>query len=98
MFLPKFLQSCFWSYNLKNIDIKNDKQLIIQQILNYGNWQALCWLFDNYSKRDIVKAIKNPLRGRWFKQILDYWSFIFDLKISWRRYQKAVFDIKPNFR
>jgi len=32
--LPKFLEPVLWSYNLKDINIKKDQNLIIQQVLN----------------------------------------------------------------
>ena len=95
--LPRFLQSALWSYDINKIDVKKDRNLIIQQVLNYGNWETICWLFNNYPEKDIVNIIKNPLRGRWFEQVLDYWSLIFNLKISRNKYNKAIFDINPKF-
>ena len=95
--LPNFLQSALWSYDLKKLNKEKDKNLIITHILNYGNWEQVCWLFENYSKKEIINVIKNPLKGRGFKEILDYWSFIFDFKILKNKYQKAIFDINPKF-
>lgn len=95
---PRFLQSVLWSYDISKMDINKDKELIIQQVLNYGNWQALQWLFDNYKRCEIIKIINNPSRGRWFESVLGYWSLIFNLKINREKYRSAIFDINPHFR
>jgi hypothetical protein len=39
--LPEFLQTCLWSYDLKELDPKDprDRRLIITQVLNHGTWE-----------------------------------------------------------
>ncbi|MBU1486743.1 hypothetical protein KKH56_01660 [bacterium] len=46
MAVPKFLQSALWSYDLSKMDAgnKDDKRIIIEQVLNYGIWEQLKWL------------------------------------------------------
>ena len=54
--IPKFVAPCLWSCNINKLDLQKDKQLIITQVLNYGNEKRMRWLYSVYSKNDI----KNP--------------------------------------
>jgi len=53
---PKLLKSVLWSYDLKKIDLKADKVLIIKQIMNYGTKPATDWMFKHYSRGEIKKV------------------------------------------
>jgi hypothetical protein len=78
--IPKFIQPYLWSYDLKKIDLKKDKERIITNILNLGDRKATKWLFKQYSKEEIKEIIKNPLPGEWNEKSLNYWSFILNVK------------------
>jgi len=95
MRLPKHVRHCFWSYDLSSIDIAKEKHLIIQQILNYGNWQAIKWLFKVYANRDIKEVLKSPHRGIWWKRVLNFWLTIFNLHIPKDVFALAVKEIDP---
>lgn len=97
MALPKFLQPCFPSYNVRNLDRTRDKNLIITQILNYGTEKDLEWLTKNYSKKEVKKVLLKPDKGMWLKEVLVYWQKILDLKIPKSVFQKAILDINPHF-
>ncbi len=97
MALPKFLQPCFPSYNVRNLDRIRDKNLIITQILNYGTEKDLKWLTKNYSKKDVKQVLSAPDKGMWLKEVLLYWQKILDLKIPKSVFQKAILDINPHF-
>lgn len=97
MALPKFLQPCFPSYNVKTLDKNRHKKLIITEILNYGTEKDLEWLAKTYSKNDLKQVLSRPDKGVWLKEVLTYWQKIFDLKISKRDFQKAILDINPHF-
>jgi hypothetical protein len=97
MGLPKFLQPCFPSWDVKNLDKTKDKKLIITQILNYGTEKDLEWLTKVYSKRDLRQVISKPSRGVWLKDVLLYWQKILGLKIKKSDFQKAILDINPHF-
>jgi len=97
MGLPKFLQPCFPSWDVKNLNKVKDKKLIITQILNYGTEKDLEWLTKAYSKKDLEQVISKPSKGVWLKEVLLYWQKILDLKIKKSDFQKAVLDINPHF-
>lgn len=96
--LPKFLQSALWSYDAKKMDIKADKELIIQQILNYGIEKQIEWLFKTYSKKEIKDVLSHPRRGSWQADVLNYWLKIFDVKLNKDIYELAIFDLVPSLK
>lgn len=96
MALPKFLQSSLWSYDIKKMDVKADKDLIIQQVLNYGTEKQLKWLFETYSEKEIKEVLRHPRRGCWYADVLNYWFNIFDLKIDKDSYELAIREINPS--
>lgn len=95
--LPKFLQSVLWSYDLDAFDPDNpfDRRLIITQVLNHGSWKQIQWLLNYYSKKDLVEALKNPPKGVWYKDSLNYWLEMLNLKLPKETYQKAIFNLHP---
>jgi len=97
--LPKFLQSALWSYDLKKIDTsdKSDQRIIIEQILNYGTWKQLKWLVNTYSWEEIKQVVKNPSRGIWTEQSLNYWTKFCKIKLSAKMYNKSIMRLEPNF-
>jgi len=98
MALPKFLQPYLASYDLSGLDIKRDKRTIITAILNIGDTQAVKWLLKTYSLSDIKDAVKNPARGVWMKESLNYWRKVLEIKIPQRVSELAVFDLAPRPR
>ena len=93
--LPNFLQSALWSYNIKKMDVDKDKKLIMEQILNYGTWKQLKWLLNNYSWREIKNVVKNPARGCWRDDVLNYWLLFFNIKMSKSKKERALFNLCP---
>jgi len=50
--IPDHILRCFWSYDLTELDLDRHKNVIITQVLNYGDWQGVKWLYENYSEDD----------------------------------------------
>lgn len=95
MTIPKFLQPCLASYDLAKLDIKHDKKLIITQVLNKGNYQALRWLGKTYSQREIKKTVASPTPGMWLKSTLLYWLKILNIKLPKKIFDRAVLNLQP---
>ena len=93
--LPFFLRSCLWSYNLKKLDLEKDKALIIEHILNYGGDEPVKWLLKTYTKRDIISVLKNPSRGFWYEESLNFWLLVSNIKLDKETYEKAIKKIYP---
>jgi len=94
--IPLKMKWLFWSYDVKSLDLKKDKDYIITQTLNYGSWEDLKWLYKVYSEKEIKEVIKNPSRGLWFEKVLNFWLTIFNIKLKKNIYQKAIFNINPS--
>jgi len=95
MAVPRFLQPYLASYDISKMSPKEDKKIIVTQILNTGDTQATRWLFRNYSLEEIKEAIRHPLRGMWFPQSLSYWKKVFNVKISSPAYKLALSIFEP---
>ena len=95
--IPKELKSVLWSYDLSKMDIEKSKKLIIQQVLNYGDWDDLKWLYRAYSKEDIAGVVKNPRRGIWFENVLNFWCLMLKIKLPRKVRERAIFRLGPEF-
>ncbi len=95
--IPQKMKWLFWSYNIDSIDLRDDKDYIITQVLNHGNWQDLKWLFRAYSQKEIKEVVKNPGRGVWFEKVLNFWSTLFNIRFKKDIQRKAIFNINPTF-
>ncbi len=93
--IPASVAHCLWSYDLSSIDARRDRDLIITQVLNYGDWQGLKWLFKTYPEREIRNIVANPRRGLWFKQVLNFWCLILNVKLSRPLMDRAIFRLGP---
>ncbi len=93
--IPQNIMPCLWSYDVENIDTAKDKETIITRVLNYGDAERIKWLYSVYSEKDIKKVILNPLRGRWFEKVLNFWEIILKIKIPKEKREKAVFRLEP---
>lgn len=95
--IPRRLRSVLWSYDIRTIDREKDKDLIIQQALNYGDWRDLRWLFRAYRAMEIRRVVRNPRRGVWFDEVLDFWCRILKVRLPRRVKERAIFRIEPQF-
>ena len=76
--LPRSVQTTLWSYNTNKLDVKRDKERIIQQTLNNGSLEAVEWLKQAYSKEELQDTIRQSSAGEWSKKSLNYWSLMLD--------------------
>ena len=96
MGLPKFLQPYLPSYDISSLP-GNDTAVareIITQVLNLGDEKAVTWIFKTYTLGKIKSAVKNPQRGVWGEESLNYWRQI--LKVGKiKNYETALQKIYP---
>lgn len=95
--IPKFLQSVLWSYNLNEMDLEEDKEIIIRQVLNYGSWEDIKWLYSVYREKEIKEIVSHPKKGLWFEKVLNFWEKMFDIHIPKKIRHQSIFDIRPHF-
>jgi len=89
--VPASIARCLWSYDISELDFDRDKDLIITQVLNYGDWQAVKWLYGTYSEEDVQQVVKRPRKGAWFKRTLTFWLTIFQIDLSPQEFERATF-------
>jgi len=78
--IPNSVQKVLWSYDLSKIDIKKDKEKIIFNVLNFGDLESVSWLWQQYSREELKKIIKNSIANNWSSKSLNYWSIFFETK------------------
>ncbi|MCD6265408.1 MAG: hypothetical protein J7K02_05495 [Deltaproteobacteria bacterium] len=89
--IPDHILRCFWSYDLTELDLDRHKNFIITQVLNYGDWQGVKWLYENYSEDDLKQVIKEPRRGLWFKRALNFWLTVLEIDLPPKEFDRATF-------
>jgi len=96
MAIPKFLQPYLWSYDLSQMNTKEDKVIIITQVLNFGDKRAIKWLFKTYTIPEIKSVLKKPQRGLWLEKSINYWTKILNVTPDPWFYKFCILDINPN--
>jgi len=79
--IPNNLQGVLWSTPLEKLDFNKHKSYIIHQVLMYGNLDQIKWLFEVYSKKQIVDVFLNKPQKVYTREALNYvYKFILGLK------------------
>ncbi len=52
--IPKHLQGILWTKKSENIDVQNDRTLIIHHVLRYGTISDIAWLLKTYSRKELI--------------------------------------------
>ncbi|GAB4580284.1 MAG: hypothetical protein Fur0022_30230 [Anaerolineales bacterium] len=85
--IPPGLKPYFQEYDLNDLEIRRDANLIIQRTLDFGTWDEIRWLFEVYG----VKRIRLFLREHGERSLkpasFNYWRKLLRL----RRWQKGPF-------
>lgn len=88
--IPPYIVRCLWSFDVNNLDLERHKELLITQVLNYGDWQGVKWLYKTYSEEEIKEVVKHPRRGLWFKRVLNFWQIMLKVEIPQEKLQRAI--------
>ena len=76
-FLKQINQAYFWDIHLDNFDESKTKRLIIERIINFGNFQEIKQLIDHYGKDEVTKTICNL--NYLDPKTLNFFSLIFNI-------------------
>lgn len=81
--IPERLWVFFHEYDPDQLDLKRDANLVIQRVLEFGDWEEIRWLFTLYGSRRIRKFIH--LYGeRWLKPVsFNHWRQLLRIR-RWR--------------
>ena len=82
--IPIGLKPYFQEYDIAQLDITRDANLIIQRVLEFGTWDELRWLFETYRSKRIRLFLRE--RGeRLLKPVtFTYWRKLLDIR-QWRK-------------
>jgi len=87
--IPPSLQSYFKEYNLAELSLRRDTNLIIQRTLEYGTWDEIRWLFQVYSRKRIQQYLRKYGERSLQPVTFNYWRKL--LRI--RQWQHTPFPI-----
>ncbi|MDL1941385.1 hypothetical protein FBQ99_03455 [Chloroflexi bacterium CFX2] len=85
--IPARLKPYFQEYDVAQLDIVRDANLVIQRVLEFGNWDEIRWLFSTYrSKR--IRLFLREHGERWLNPVtFNYWRKLLGV----RRWKKSPF-------
>ena len=69
--LPKSLYRYFWDIKPEKMDARNRSIYVLSRLFEYGDTEAMRWIFRHYSKREMREALKR--RGLWPRARV-FWS------------------------
>jgi len=72
--IPRIIWPFLWSYDVNSMDIKADCKIIIFNVLNYGDFDAIKWLFKTYREEEIVSNANIFPETSWNKKSLNLWK------------------------
>ncbi len=75
--LPEFLRPLFWDVNFDRLRIPGHERYIIERILELGDVAEVRWMFQNFSREQIVQALRR-VRGLSRKSAI-FWASILGL-------------------
>jgi hypothetical protein len=92
--IPRWLQPTLWSVRVKNLDLEKDKVYVINQILAYGGFNELKWLFKTYSTKILKNIfIEQPLKiysPSGFNFVKEILLGLEDIKLNLHGYDKNL--------
>lgn len=83
-------KTALWSYDVDQLDLDRNRELIITQLLNYSNWEAVRWLYRTYGEAEIRRVVSAPRRGVWFGRVLNFWTLMLGVELAPDVFQRAV--------
>lgn len=57
--LPAHFRKYFWDCPFEELSLEKYPRFIVARILNFGDWEAVSWLFARGGRELIAKAVKN---------------------------------------
>ncbi len=71
--IPDRLKPHFQEYDFEQLDLARDANLIIHRVLEFGTWDEIRWLFQQYGAKRIRLFVRKH-GERWLKPVsFNYW-------------------------
>jgi len=78
--LPEFFSPLLWSYDFSSIDVEGDKQRIIINTINYGQWKHWQWIVNYYGEENIKQFIEDTPISEFRPRALKLISILLGIK------------------
>lgn len=75
--LPGFLEKYFWDVEFGKIDLQKRRVYVLKRILDYGDQEAVAWMWINFKKQEI-KEVLSKYRG-FSQKSANFWAFILNM-------------------
>ena len=79
--LPQNFKDLLWSYNFSKIDLEEDKERIIINTINYGDWLHWQWVFNYYGTKEVKEIIENTPASEFRKRALKLVCLLLNIKL-----------------
>lgn len=87
--IPAGLQPYFQEYDVAQLDLAEQGDLIIQRTLEFGDWEGLRWLYATYGSKRIRLFLRQH-GERWLRPpVFNYWRKLLHI----RKWEKSPFPI-----
>lgn len=78
--LPESFRYLLWSYRFPDIDPEDDKERIIINTINYGNWEHWRWITDYYGISEVKRVIEDTPASEFRPRVLKLISLLLKIK------------------
>jgi len=78
--LPEFFSPLLWAYNFSSLDLERDKERIIINTINYGQWKHWQWIVNYYGRENIKQFIENTPISEFRSRALKLVSLLLGIK------------------
>ena len=75
--IPQYLLTLFWDVNLDNFNPSEFPEYTIGRILEYGDRDAIAWLWQTFSEAQIVKVLRTERRLS--RKSANFWALIYGI-------------------
>lgn len=93
--IPSSFQGILWSVNIRHLDLEKDKVYIIHQVLMFGTFKQIRWLFSVYKEETIKEVfLKDPQKIYNPPALFFIKNFILglgDISINKKKYVTTIF-------
>lgn len=98
--LPQYVKVCLWSYDTSKINpmLKEHRHLLIFSCLNYGSENAIKWVQENFSEKQIKAVIKKSYASEWFSNRLMRWAKLYMVMPKWRTRIEYIMRNEKDFK
>lgn len=78
--LPEFFRYLLWSYRFPAIDLEDDKERIIINTINYGDWEHWRWIVNYYGISEVKRIIENTPASEFRPRVLKLIRLLLKIK------------------